>query len=84
MKDTFVAVWIEWNDACGSPGWHSRGRVQAVINSGLMHVKSLGWLIAENDDFYTIALSVSEDLAGELLNIPKSWVTDFRILSAEE
>lgn len=83
IKDSFAAVWIEWNDACASTGWHSRGRIEAVINGGLMHVKSLGWLIAETDDFYTLALSVSEDLAGELLNIPKAWVTEFRQLTDE-
>lgn len=83
IKGTFAAVWVEWNDACASTGWHSRGRIQAMIDGGLMHVKSLGWLIAETDDFYTLALSVSEDLAGELVNIPKAWVTDFRVLSDE-
>lgn len=83
IKDSFAAVWIEWSDACASSGWHSLGRIDAAVKAGLMRVKTLGWLVAETDDFYTVALSVSDDLAGELLNIPKAWVTEFRTLTDE-
>ena len=63
---------IQWRDAAGSSGW----RWIPDVKSRHYDVTSIGYLIHEDKEYYTIAMSLTcEYQAGDRLQIPKKWVT---------
>lgn len=81
LKDSFAIVYIAWMDACQVPGWKNKDEIIECENEGLFAVESVGWLVAENDEFYMLAMSTSHTKAGDLMKIPKCWVTEVSVLS---
>lgn len=74
----FPIVWIEWHDATSPTGWQTMAEAQALAPE---HVITVGFLISQNKDKVTIAASLSGNECGEIIVIPKSWVTQMRRLS---
>lgn len=65
-------VWIEWLDSHGiDNGWQDRNDLKALLP---VKIVSMGWLCDEGDDYYTIAMSISDDVIDGRMTIPKCCV----------
>ena len=73
-------VQITWTDAVGGDGWVTYDDL--LTETTITHV-SVGFLVHETDDFYTITMSKDEkrQSLGAWLLIPKKYVDNFLTLS---
>ena len=65
-------IFLEWQDAASHSGaaW-----VEDIESCGLVAVKSLGFLLIEDDEKIVITHGLSSDgAATECLSIPKGWI----------
>ncbi len=72
-------IQIEWTDAVGGDGWVTLESLQK--EAPLTHT-SVGFLINETDDFFTITMSVDKNHTnlGAWLLVPKKYVDNFKYL----
>jgi hypothetical protein len=66
-------VYFEWRDACGRDGWVS-ARPDGLPQVPL--VKSIGWLVHEDDDqiVITSGWEVEQDGCMGVIAVPKAWI----------
>jgi hypothetical protein len=79
--DDKPVVLIEWTDAENGEGWHSELALDDYYQSPLLPVRSVGWLMHENNEWIVIAQSLGEqdpELAGDLLKIPRAMIREIR------
>jgi hypothetical protein len=77
-------VLIEWNDCESGEGWYSQLAVDEYCQRPLAIMKSIGWLLFENDDWVVVAQSLGEEdpeVAGDLLKVPKVMIRKKIIVS---
>lgn len=67
------AVSVEWNDACSYGGWTKD------ISADPMPVKTVGFLIRRDKKTLTIAQSIGNAYAEQLV-IPSAWISKVRRL----
>jgi hypothetical protein len=70
-------VLVRWQDATMEGGWHDKEYASHI--SGAQAV-SVGFLIAEDGDWLKLAQTTSHNEDGNLLEIPKRWITSFEEL----
>jgi hypothetical protein len=72
-------IQIEWTDAVGGDGWVTHDEL--LKETPVTHI-SVGFLVNETDDFYTITMSHNPDKTnlGAWLLIPKKYVDNFLYL----
>lgn len=75
-------ILVEWIDACSVDDWTDVADAKA---QELAHMKTLGFLVSEDDKKLTIALSwdSSNDSVSQFLVIPKAWIESRRILKVK-
>lgn len=66
---------IEWVDAVSCSGWHE-------ISEGyeLHRVKSVGFMVHEDEHSVTIACAISDGEANATMTIPKGWIKHWEII----
>lgn len=64
-------VRIHWVDATMEGGWHDKEYAAHISGAEAF---SVGFLIAENDDWVKLAQTVSVNEDGNLLEIPRRWI----------
>lgn len=74
-------VLIEWEDAAGPPdrklGWIKVNEAQKHVE--LIMIKSVGWLIREDEKSYCIVPNMtSDDYCDSATAIPKTWVKNIK------
>lgn len=81
----FDLILVEWVDSLQPvTGWHMADDLPALEAA---KCKTVGWLVAENDDAMMIAQNIanpdsSQEQAGGLMRIPKCCVTSASVLSS--
>lgn len=73
---------VHWRDTCNIPGWHKAHELDALTKEPLPIMESVGWLIYEGEDFVTLAQSVSQYAAGDLLKIPRAMIVEMFVKDA--
>ena len=66
---------ISWRDASSASGWK---KLAAITDEDLCHyeVKTVGYLVRENKDYYLLAQSMSNyQNVDNRFQIPKKWIT---------
>lgn len=61
-------VYIEWTDAGEQTGWVDKDRAEQSMNT---HIKSIGFLIYEDDQFVTFTNSISDYSYNCPMTVPK-------------
>ena len=69
--ETYEGVYVEWWDAEACGGWE---KIDDVRKDTLPVIKTLGWLVREDDEMLVIAAAFSEDEINVYLKIPTLWV----------
>lgn len=79
-------IYLEWEDATASHGWHDAGSVEEFMNDYNSLIKQVGWVYAENKKYLVLASRIGLGIFGEdgtspdelsygnLQKIPKTWV----------
>ena len=73
-------IYIEWSDAIANAVWRSEEEAEEWANDAKWHIKSVGWLIKETDEYIALALSEKEEddysvkQYANLQKIPKTWI----------
>jgi hypothetical protein len=65
-------VLVKWLDATMEGGWHEREYAAHISGASAV---SVGFVIAEDDDWLKLAQTTSHNEDGNLLEIPKRWIT---------
>jgi|TARA_B110000285_G_C14932689_1_gene518086 hypothetical protein len=67
----FECIYLEWNDAVAEAEWAE------VEEAELFKCKTLGFVVAENDEAICVAAVVSEadKQSNAKIHIPKAWIT---------
>jgi hypothetical protein len=74
-------VLVQWKDATMEGGWHDKEYAQTITGAEAV---TLGFLIAENEQWLKLAQSTSENEDGNLTEIPKVWVTAIETLKVDD
>lgn len=69
-------VKVAWDDAYATSAWTALKKAKKHVRPGLFH--SIGYLIADKDDRITVAGSIGQGKAGEVLTIPRGCVVEAR------
>jgi len=62
---------VKWKDATMEGGWHDKEHSR-LLSGATVH--TVGFLVAEDDDWIKLAQSTSENEDGNLTEIPKAWI----------
>lgn len=73
-------VYLEWVDSAGYTGWQKLETLQH--NMDALSIKSVGWIVAENQDILTIVPHISPSSGCGDLTIPKAVITKCRIIKS--
>jgi hypothetical protein len=74
-------VAVSWVDAqVELERWHYEDALAVVASARLPEVKSIGHLVYVGEHHITLAMTARPDGAGELLKIPRGWITRIREL----
>ena len=68
-------IYVEWKDAATSSGWNYKE------DTGLMNVRSVGWLVKQ--DKTTLTITTSQSKYGKFLDplsIPKHSISQMKVL----
>lgn len=68
-------MYLEWLDSAATRGWQPRD------SSGLLPIRSLGWLVEDTKEYVTITTSVSQERYMDQLTIPRRAVLKLMVLS---
>jgi hypothetical protein len=70
-EKNFECIYLEWNDAVAEADW------EEVTEATLFRCKTLGFVVAENDEAICVAAVVSEAdrQSNAKIHIPKAWIT---------
>lgn len=76
-------IYIEWDDAHSSNGWHTKEDVEKFLNE-IPTIKQVGWIFEETNRYIilvgryapaNIFAGVTEDQGyGQIQRIPKTWI----------
>lgn len=80
-KTTDRIVAIQWHDASQLTGYHGIDGVMDALQGKGAIMASVGYLIAESDDYYILAQTRSLYKWGDLLRVPKACVMDINRLA---
>lgn len=82
-ESMMVAI-VEWGDCELHPDWHDEEEITRYIDLPLKVMKSIGWLICDNEKWVILAQSYGNDrdgfTASELVKIPRAMVRDVHII----
>lgn len=67
---------IEWIDSCGTNGWTAKERSDLKF----MSIKSVGFIIHEDDDSVTIASSYNPNVCHSPITIPRAAITKMKVI----
>lgn len=73
------AIQITWEDSVLYSKYLNSKEIRDIINSP-QYVDSIGWLISEDETCIVISQSLSGDVKGAILRIPKSLIRDKKFL----
>lgn len=82
--DEFRICVVTWEDTCSQPGWHTKMETEEFVRDEAYIIKSIGYLVHDDESAITIAQSISPTHTGELLKIPKDVMRDLLMLSTPE
>lgn len=71
LSEIFKPVYVVWWDASAQPGWHESNQIEEFVGKPPMEIETLGWLVGETEDCISLAMSVCDVKASELLQIPR-------------
>ena len=70
-------VLVKWVDATMEGGWHDK-EYASEITGAIAH--SVGFLVAQNEQWVKLSQTTSSNEEGNLVEIPKRWITSFQEL----
>lgn len=79
LPTEYKIVKVDWTDAWSEDGWKAIKSLPE--NKAGAKVKTIGWLVNEDDEFYYIANSVSAQEVACTIIIPKPMVTNYEEIS---
>lgn len=74
-------VYIEWEDARSSDGWHDKDEIDEHIDKSTM-VQQTGWVWKETSKYIALVNRISQhhwnnddsEAYGNIIKIPKTWI----------
>jgi len=73
MKTDYPLTHITWVDSWGQIGWQSVGEYQVIETA---HCVSIGWLIADEPGYVSLAQSMQGSMVNGSITIPKGAIVD--------
>lgn len=73
-------LYVEWIDATATSAWSAFDSEDLKPH----HIKSVGFLVKETDQFLSLAAAVGGDECNAVINIPKPWITRRQLVCPSE
>lgn len=82
MGERMKLVYIEWEDAHSSNGWHTKEEFEQFINEAPVIIQ-IGWVFEETKRYIAIAArhapngiftNDDDEAYGQIQRIPKTWI----------
>lgn len=80
MLPDLPVVLVQWVDACSVDPWQQWDDLEV----GVLACRTLGWLVADEDDFIAVAGSINQNQACGIMSIPRECIKSITRIKVDE